>query len=89
MSQVIGIDDCKVGKDPAEPLIPRVEGTGKFMLLQREPVTLLNGANSPNQDVLVSNLETDSGDLQTWIVVDGPLGAEIPEPQAQLSQAAQ
>jgi CheY-specific phosphatase CheX len=70
-------------------IVSRVEGTSKFVLTHPEPVTLLNGANSPNQDVLVSNLETDSGDLQTWIVVDGPLGAEIPEPQAQLSQAAQ
>jgi len=51
-------------------IVSRVEGTSKFVLSHPEPVTLLNGPNNPAQDVLVSILATDNGELQTWIVVD-------------------
>ncbi len=49
-------------------IVSRVEGTTKFALSHPEPFT--PGPAEP--DILTSKLETDSGDLYTWISIDPP-----------------
>ena len=55
-------------------IVSRVEGASKFALSHPEPFT--PGAAEP--DILTSKLETDSGDLYTWIAIDSPAAGSDP-----------
>jgi len=45
----------------------RVEGRSKFVLSHPEPVS---SSPPPNQDALISDIETDLGLIRTWVALD-------------------
>jgi CheY-specific phosphatase CheX len=52
-------------------IVSRIEGTSKFALSHPEPFAGVLA----DLEILSSNLETDSGILQTWIALDPPFAS--------------
>jgi CheY-specific phosphatase CheX len=64
-------------------IVSKVEGHSKFVLSHPQPVTSL--AESP-LDILCSTLDTDSGPIHTWIILDP--GPQLPQLSSLTPQSA-